>query len=441
MAKATPPIYKVQISADAPELGVQLVSFVNTPAVGVNFVTLAAEPSLQVALKADSKKQLLTGPVLIPDIKIPRIKPEDKSLYYMTFSADVIEQLRDRFHEQNHTQATNLEHETPLEGNHVVESWIVTDAEKDKAYALGFTAEEVPVGTWMASYKVTDTTLWAEQIETGNVRGFSMEGLLGYTTLSSQLSMQKNPRPAGKLATFFSELKKLVLGVALATLTLDDDSTVEVDDTTAEVFTVDAEGNRGDKLADGTYKLKDGGELVVKDGKQVKADDTAARTESTTTAPAVTTEAAKLAEEAAATTTAVEASSITLDNGEVITHDPIGKKLYKADGTLLPTGKYKTDKGVMFKVTTDQWWYETQETLSAQLDERDKTLLAKDEEIKNLEAKLAQVQADLNKKPAAAPIKVEMGDKGAKAAAAAAEVPKTRGQELFAQAQALSGLK
>jgi hypothetical protein len=439
MAKKT--VYAVQISDTAPEQGVSLVSFVETPAIGVNFVTLGAEKPLAVALKADAKKQILTGPVLIPDVEIVRLADDKKSVYYLTFSAEVIEQLRDRFHEQNNTQATNLQHETPLEGPHVVESWIVTDATQDKAYALGFSAAEVPVGTWMASYKVPDKTLWDEQIETGKVKGFSMEGLLGYTSLSKVL-MYKNPQPAGK--NLFARLKAkasaVVASIFLGVETLEDDSTVDVDDETGEVFSLDADGNRGEVVADGTYKLKDGGELVVKDGKKVEAEADGASSSTTDTTGTTDTSAAatKLADEAAATT-AVEASSITLEGGEVITHDPIGKKLYKADGTLLPTGKYKTDKGVMFKVTTDQWWYETQETLSAQINVHEVALSGKDAEIQELKAKLADAEVKLKAKPAAAPIKLA-GDKGAEKLAEQ-EKPLTPGQQRFQRAVALSGLK
>ncbi|WP_185816928.1 XkdF-like putative serine protease domain-containing protein [Hymenobacter metallilatus] len=484
-------MYAVQFAPAAPEVGVSLVSFVDKPAIGVDFVALSAEQTLPVALKADAKKQVLTGPVLIPNKQIARL--DDKGqLYYLNFSAECIEQMHERFHEQQNTHATNLQHDTALEGNFCKESWLVTDSTQDKAYALGFTAEQVPVGTWMASYKVTDAKLWADEVETGNVKGFSIEGLLAYTTLSAQLSsiqptpksVQKTPKPANKLAAFFSELKKLVVGVSLAMLTLDDDSSVEVDDTTGEVFSLDAEGNRGELVADGTYKLKDGGELVVKDGmKVVAAADT---TDTTDTAMAATfasgdavkvqagkehmpehkglaltiaevkdgfyavklpdgtvhkwyagdeleataaSDDMKMAEQKLAeadtteTPAAVTMAEITLDTGEVVKHDPISKKLYDASGQLLKSGKYKTADGVMFKVSLDQWWYETTETLSAQLEATEKAAEADKTVIANLRAELAEANLKLKAKPAAAPVKLA-GDKGAeKAEQQAGEMP------------------
>ncbi|GAB3293855.1 XkdF-like putative serine protease domain-containing protein [Hymenobacter tenuis] len=452
MAKKAP-IYAVQISDNAPEQGVSLVSFVETPAIGVNFVALSAEQPVRVCLKADSKKQILTGPVLIPDLKIARLAEDKKSVYYITFSAEVIEQLRDRFHEQNNTQATNLQHETPLEGNHVVESWIVTDATKDKAYALGFSAEEVPVGTWMASYKVPDAQLWADEVETGKVKGFSMEGLLGYTTLS-KFSMQKNPKPANKMAAFFAGLKKLMTSVELATLVLDDDSSIEIDEETGEVFTLDADNNRGEKLADGTYKLKEGGELIVKDGKKQEAtseksdeDEKLEATaldagtyalpggdELTITADAYSIAKADGAESLSEVNVALE--SIAMADGTELQYNPITRRLTTAEGKMLESGNYACADGSYFEVSTSQYTYQI-----------DKATYDKAQKLSSVETQLAASQKQvsalelkLKAKPAASPVKLA-GDKNAEKQAAEEEKPQTAGQQLFARTLALSGLK
>lgn len=422
MPQKKPLIYAVQIAAEAPEQGVSLVSFVGKPAIGVDFVALSAEQPIAVALKADAKKQILTGPVLVPDKQIARL--DDKGqLYYLTFSATVIEQLSDRFHQQQKGQATNLQHETELAGNYCVESWLVSDATADKAYALGFSATDVPVGTWMASYKVPDAQLWADEVETGKVKGFSMEGILGYTTLSAALSsVQPTPvMPTNPKKGLFARFMALISSISLAMLTLDDDTTVEVDDTTGEVFQMNVEGQRGEMLADGTYKLKDGGELVVKDGKQVEAEtpppaDDASMSATQPAAPAALAAATTTTD---ATTQAVEFSDITLEGGEIVKHDPISKKLYDSAGQLLKSGKYKTAEGVMFKVTTDQWWYETQETLSAQLDASEKEREADKAAVTELKAQLAALEIKLKAKPAAAPVKLA-GDKAAESLAAAA---------------------
>jgi hypothetical protein len=75
---------------------------------------------------------------------------------------------------------TNYEHtENKMESVVMVESWIVS-GESDKAYELGFTKDNVPMGTWMAGFKVLDTEegdyIWNEFIKKGKVKGFSVEG-------------------------------------------------------------------------------------------------------------------------------------------------------------------------------------------------------------------------------------------------------------------------
>ena len=75
---------------------------------------------------------------------------------------------------------TNLEHTDKKFSDAVmVESWIV-DGESDKAYSIGFTKDQIPVGTWMGGYKVLETNegneIWDKYIKSGKVKGASVEG-------------------------------------------------------------------------------------------------------------------------------------------------------------------------------------------------------------------------------------------------------------------------
>jgi hypothetical protein len=75
---------------------------------------------------------------------------------------------------------TNYEHtDKKFEDVVMVETWIV-QGEKDKAYELGFTQEQVPFGSWMGAYKVLDTEqgnyVWNNYIKPGKVKGASVEG-------------------------------------------------------------------------------------------------------------------------------------------------------------------------------------------------------------------------------------------------------------------------
>jgi hypothetical protein len=75
---------------------------------------------------------------------------------------------------------TNLEHSNRTFNDIVmVESWLVTGP-SDKSYELGYTEQQVPIGSWMAGYQVLDTKegdmIWNDFIKTGKVKGFSVEG-------------------------------------------------------------------------------------------------------------------------------------------------------------------------------------------------------------------------------------------------------------------------
>ena len=77
-------------------------------------------------------------------------------------------------------RSTNYDHSNHKFNDIVmVESWIVS-GDKDKAYQLGFTKEQVPVGSWMGGYKVLETEegdiIWNDYIKSGKVRGLSVEG-------------------------------------------------------------------------------------------------------------------------------------------------------------------------------------------------------------------------------------------------------------------------
>lgn len=170
------PVFSIVLNDDD-RTGVSLVSFVESPAIQSNFVALS-EQGLQVKLATDGMKQVLTGPVLIPDRNIVRLDEKGEP-YYITFSAATIESIANKFFKKGKgLHKTNAEHEIALDGNYVVESWIITDPEKDKSAALGLSG--LPVGTWMLSYKVEDAGYWKDEILTGKRKGFSLEGMFDY---------------------------------------------------------------------------------------------------------------------------------------------------------------------------------------------------------------------------------------------------------------------
>lgn len=149
--------------------GIEAISLVKKPAIQENFVALKSE-SMKVTL-ADSEKRILMGAALIPDKPIYRRKGEEE--FYIYFSKSTIRKAMELyFRNHNHSNATR-EHEVPIQGTYVVESWIVEDTEKDKSRLYGM---NVPRGTWMVSMKIENDEIWEKGVKEGELKGFSIEG-------------------------------------------------------------------------------------------------------------------------------------------------------------------------------------------------------------------------------------------------------------------------
>lgn len=158
--------------------GVDTISIVSDPAIEEDFVALKratkqepfhTQKAIELSVQ-DEEKRLLVGPALVPNKPIYR---NDEEEYYIFFSKDTIRKASQLFLKKGHQNSTSLEHDQRLKGLHVVESWIVEDEEKDKSLLYGM---KPPVGTWMLSVKVDNEAVWKEQVKTGKVKGFSIEG-------------------------------------------------------------------------------------------------------------------------------------------------------------------------------------------------------------------------------------------------------------------------
>jgi len=134
----------------------------------LNFVFLKNQEFKLAEL--DKEKKLLLGPALIPNKPIYRKSGEKE--YYIYFSRNTVRKASELFLKRAKQHRSTLEHELPLNGLTVVESWIV-EGEQDKTRLYDM---EVPIGTWMVSMKVENDDVWENYIKTGKVKGFSIEG-------------------------------------------------------------------------------------------------------------------------------------------------------------------------------------------------------------------------------------------------------------------------
>ena len=149
--------------------GIQAISVVENPAIEEDFIALKNQ-ELKLA-EVDAEKKILMGAALIPNKPIYR-KNTDKE-YYIYFSKKTVKKASELFLMRGNQNKSTLEHELPLQGLSVVESWIVEDEKYDKSRKYDLNA---PIGTWMVAVKVNNDEVWNDFVKTGKVKGFSIEG-------------------------------------------------------------------------------------------------------------------------------------------------------------------------------------------------------------------------------------------------------------------------
>ena len=155
------------------------ISLVKSPAIESNFVYFDKEV-VQFAAVNDEKR-LVMGPILIPDKKIMRVDGEGMP-YEVFFKPDTIKRLSEMYLENKYTDKATLEHKDKISGVTLVESWVKESATKDKSVLYGL---NVPVGTWLGTFKINNDEIWNDYIKEGKVQGFSIEGLFGHNLVSA----------------------------------------------------------------------------------------------------------------------------------------------------------------------------------------------------------------------------------------------------------------
>jgi len=152
------------------KLGLTAMGLVDVPAIEENWVALSSD---KVKLSSvDKERRMLYGAALIPEKLILRIDKNNEE-YYMKFERETIERLAHDFYKKNLHHTTNLQHQYPVTGVTIVESWL-KEGNSDKSLALGLS--DLPDGTWFIGAKVDDDNVW-EEVKSGAIRGFSIEGM------------------------------------------------------------------------------------------------------------------------------------------------------------------------------------------------------------------------------------------------------------------------
>lgn len=168
---------------DENEDGVFAISLVETPAIEENFVALSDEPvnKFSLELKAvDEKRKVVVGYALIPDKEIYRNQGGKE--FNIKFSAETVAQAAKLYMKQLNLANVTSEHEKPVQGCYVMESWITEDKKADKVNLYGI---DPIVGGWAVMMSLTDEEY--DKVEEGTYKGFSIEAMLqGFEALNNK---------------------------------------------------------------------------------------------------------------------------------------------------------------------------------------------------------------------------------------------------------------
>lgn len=169
------PLYDVIINEAG---GFTALSLVKNPAIQVDFIALAEQEEIKLQSTEDHH---LFGPILIAGKPIYRRNAEGKE-YYIRFSKEIIAQLAEKALADNALNKINLQHNgKQIEGVSLVQLFII-DREK------GINPEKfssIADGSLMAEFRVDNEDVW-EQIQSGEINGFSGELLADYVKIDMQ---------------------------------------------------------------------------------------------------------------------------------------------------------------------------------------------------------------------------------------------------------------
>jgi hypothetical protein len=162
------------------------ISLVENPAIEADWIYFDKEVLQFAAI--DTEQKMLIGPILIPDKKILRVDAEGQP-YHVFFTKETVKILAQNYLRKKYTDSATLEHDKKIRGVDLVESW-VKDGKLDKSNNYGL---NLPEGTWVGMFKITDEKIWNDYVKTGKVQGFSIEGLFTHALVhASKIDLEKD---------------------------------------------------------------------------------------------------------------------------------------------------------------------------------------------------------------------------------------------------------
>lgn len=161
------PVFDIDIEETKEESGTNKISFVNRPATQEDLMYFSDQN--ESICFADDERRLVTAPVMVPNKPIYRNQGGKE--FYVNFSVEVIEKMRDKFMKEHKLSEVNTHHKYDVEGVTIVETFI-TDSSRGMKEPEGANLGD---GVWWATFRVDNDEVW-QGVKDGTFKGISLEG-------------------------------------------------------------------------------------------------------------------------------------------------------------------------------------------------------------------------------------------------------------------------
>jgi hypothetical protein len=180
------PVYEMVINPEeTSEVEVSFVALVDKPAIEKNFMAFKDQ---RLSFAVNEERRIISGPAMIADQLIYR--KDENGEYNVFFSPETVRDIALKFFKKDYQKNLNLFHDPnlSLQGVTIFESFI-SDESRGIQPMKGF--EDLPNGTWFISAKIENDEVW-QAIKSGQVKGFSVEGIFSYMTKNVNRPVSQN---------------------------------------------------------------------------------------------------------------------------------------------------------------------------------------------------------------------------------------------------------
>ena len=259
---------------ESEESGIKAISIVTDPAFQSSFITFSKPKPNFIQFK-DKKKRICAGLSLIPNVPVFRVD-EQFGEYYGFFSAETIEKIVEKYHEEMVSNKVNLNHcEDCFIDAFMVEDFIVnSEARVQDLKKMGIEHENI-MGAWFTAFKIKDEVTFEaieKSQEAGNPTGFSVEAYLDKILVQMRTNNYND-----KIEIKMKKDRKSLLNKIVALFSTDNFERVLVPELGVEiewtevgapvnVVTVDAEGAETLAPVGPGEFVTDAGTIVVDEG-------------------------------------------------------------------------------------------------------------------------------------------------------------------------------